>query len=129
MMRVGNFDAEALAEGSGQMVICSSQPDQQSWESKRYQNGVFTKNLLEGLHKAGAKGPISQAFSTTEQLVQDEVQEDHPGARQTPMLHSKWTGNELIVAIKPSAPQKVPPTVACELEPDSSEVTLAHTNS
>jgi uncharacterized caspase-like protein len=103
MARIGNFDAEELAEGCGQMVICSSQPDQQSWESKRYQNGVFTKSLLEGLHKAGAKASLSKVFGTTEQLVQDEVREDHPGARQTPIL-----------------PQKIPPTVASELEPDSS---------
>jgi hypothetical protein len=120
MVRVGNFDAQALAEGSGQMVICSSQPDEASWESRRYQNGVFTKRLLEGLRSAGTSAPLPQAFETAQQLVENEVHEDHPGARQTPILHSKWNGNDLIVAIKPSSPEKVPPTVASELEPDSS---------
>jgi len=120
MTRVGNFDAEAFAEGSGQMVICSSTPEQQSWESKRYENGVFTKSFLEGLRNAGPKTTLSKAFATTEQLVQDEVREDYPGARQTPVLHSKWNGNELIVGVRPSAPQKIPPTVSCDLEADSS---------
>lgn len=120
MMRVGNFDAEALAEGCGQMVICSSRPDQQSWESKRYQNGVFTRNLLESLRKGGAKSPIAKAFTSTEQLVQDEVREDHPGARQTPMLQSKWSGNELIISTPAASPSKIPPTVAAELDADSS---------
>lgn len=122
MMRVGNFDAQALAEGSGQMVICSSQPDEQSWESKRYDNGVFTRNLLEGLRSTGLNTSLSKAFEATQQLVQDEVREDHPGARQTPVLHSKWSGNELIVAVPPFAPQKIPPTVLSDLEPDSSQV-------
>ncbi|MBX9694937.1 MAG: caspase family protein, partial [Cyanobacteria bacterium] len=36
----GNFDAEQLAQGTGQLVICSSEPNQQSWESKRYENGI-----------------------------------------------------------------------------------------
>jgi tetratricopeptide (TPR) repeat protein len=128
MTRIGNFDAEELAEGSGQMVMCSSQPDQQSWESKRYQNGVFTKSLLDGLHKAGPKAPLSKAFSTMEQLVQDEVREDHPGARQTPILHSKWNGNDLVLAVPASSPEKIPPTVASELEPDSSGSTGSGSN-
>lgn len=129
MTRIGNFDAEELAEGSGQMVICSSQPDQQSWESKRYQNGVFTKSLLDCLHKAGPKAPLSKAFSVMEQLVADEVREDHPGARQTPILHSKWNGNDLVLAVPAAHPEAIPPTVASELEPDSSGTTSSGADS
>lgn len=120
MMRVGNFDAQTLAEGSGQLVICSSQPDEQSWESRRYQNGVFTKRLLEGLRSDGGKEPLAKAFDQAQRLVETEVKEDHPGARQTPILHSKWNGNDLIVAVRPNAPTDIPPTVASDLEPDSS---------
>ncbi len=117
--RTGNFDAEALAEGSGQMVICSSKPDEQSWESKRYQNGVFTKNLLDGLRSSGQSTTISKAFETAQSSIQNEVKEDHPGARQTPVLHSKWSGNELLLAIKPAAPERIPPTVFEDLDLDS----------
>jgi tetratricopeptide (TPR) repeat protein len=123
MLRVGNFDAQALAEGSGQMVICSSLPDEQSWESRRYQNGVFTKQLLEGLRRAGNSAPLPKAFDQAQHLVETEVKEDHPGARQTPVLNSKWDGNDLIVAVKPSAPESIPPTVSADLEPDSSGLT------
>jgi len=128
MVRVGNFDAQTLAEGSGQMVICSSQPDEQSWESRRYQNGVFTKRLLEGLRSAGTKAPLPKAFEQVQQFVEDEVRQDHPGARQTPILHSKWNGNDLIVAIAPSGPEAVPPTVSCDLEPDSSGFVFENEN-
>lgn len=120
--RTGNFDAEALAEGSGQMVICSSKPDEQSWESKRYQNGVFTKNLLDGLRSAGQSTTISKAFEKAQSSIQNEVKEDHPGARQTPVLHSKWSGNELLLAIKPAAPERIPPTVFEDLDLDSTDV-------
>lgn len=119
IMRVANFDAQALAEGSGQMVICSSKTDEQSWESKRYKNGVFTRSLLEGLRKNGTQTTVAEAFHHTRDLVQNEVKEDHPGARQTPVIHSKWSGNQMTLAVKPAQPQKVPPTVLAELEPDS----------
>lgn len=121
IMRVANFDAEALAEGSGQMVICSSKTDEQSWESKRYQNGVFTKSLLEGLRANGNNTSVKSAFDRTRDLVANEVKEDHPGARQTPVMHTKWSGNDLIVAVKPAAPQRVPATVMSDLDPDSSQ--------
>lgn len=123
MMRVGNFDAQSLAEGSGQMVICSSQPDEQSWESKRYQNGVFTKRLLDGLRSAGPSAPLPKAFDQAQRLVETEVKEDYPGARQTPALHSKWSGNDLIIAVKPNDPETIPPTVLSDLEADSSGAT------
>jgi uncharacterized caspase-like protein len=94
IVRSANFDAAELAEGSGQLVICSSKPDEQSWESKRYENGVFTRNLLAAL-RSTPNANLSEAFSKMQTLVQDEVREDHPGARQTPVINSKWSGNQL----------------------------------
>ncbi len=120
MHRVGNMDAQALAEGSGQLVICSSRPDEQSWESKRYENGVFTRNLLEALRTSGGKLPLGQAFEKAQQLVETEVREDRPGARQSPMLNAKWAGSDIILGVAAAEPQKVAPTVLADLEPDSS---------
>ncbi len=117
--RTGNFDAQALAQGSGQLVICSSQPEQQSWESARYKNGVFTKQLLDGLRAEGGKTKLGDAFKYVEHAVADEVKEDRPGARQTPVLNSKWNGSDLILAAVPAKPQQVPQSVKRELEPDS----------
>lgn len=116
MTRVANFDAAALAQGSGQMVICSSSPDQQSWESKRYDNGVFTKQLLQGLR---TNQSINSAYDSMKNNVANEVQEDYPGMRQTPLMHSTWSGANLMIAVKPDAPQVIPQTVLEELQPDS----------
>lgn len=119
MMRVGNFDANSLVEGSGKMVICSSAPEEQSWESKRYHNGVFTRHLLDGLRTKGANTSLSDAFKNAQDKISEEVKQDHPGVTQTPVLRSKWSGKELILAVKPALPEPLPPTVLSDLEPDS----------
>ncbi len=119
MMRVGNFDANSLVEGSGKMVICSSAPEEQSWESKRYRNGVFTRHLLDGLRTNGPNTSLADAFKKAQDKISDEVKQDHPGVTQTPVLRSKWTGKELILAVKPALPEPLPPTVLSDLEPDS----------
>ncbi|MBX9670514.1 MAG: caspase family protein [Candidatus Obscuribacterales bacterium] len=122
--RVGNFDTDTLSIGSGQMVICSSEPDQQSWESKRYDNGVFTRRLLEGLRAKGTATPVEDAFNSVNNLVQDEVRQDYPGQRQNPVMKSKWTGDGLILAVRPTDPRPIPSSVLEGLEPDSTSSVL-----
>lgn len=121
MGRVGNFNADELAQGSGQLVICSSQANEQAWESTRYQNGVFTRKLLEGLRSRGPNTTLVDAYNVTKKGVEEEVREDRAGVRQTPVMKGKWSGNDLIVAIPPSAPQFVPISVKRELEADSAQ--------
>lgn len=122
--RVGNFDAQALAQGSGQMVICSSAPDEQSWESKRYENGVFTRKLLENLRKHGPATPLSEAVKGSVFDTNQEVKQDYPGMRQNPQVHSAWEGEDLILAVRPIDPKPIPATIFKELEPDSSPENL-----
>src|SRR5262249_53838879 len=43
LFRSSAFDSDALAAGTGQVVLVSSETDQISWESKKYPNGVFTR--------------------------------------------------------------------------------------
>ena len=118
LARVGGFDAAKLAQGSGQLVICSSNPEESSWESKRYDNGIFTRKLLEGLRMNGKRTTLGEAFPFVQKSVAAEAQEDY-AARQTPALKSKWSGNELVLALMPSTPAKVPISVQQELGPDS----------
>lgn len=119
LYRAANIDTTAMPLGKGKMVLCSSSPDQASWESKRYQNGVFTKNLLEGLRCKGSNTPMSEAFDVMCSSISNEIQEDRPGVLQTPAMNSKWQGNGLILAARPAAPQTVPQTVSDLLPPDS----------
>lgn len=95
-------DANQVAQGTGQMVICSSGANQTSWESKRSENGVFTKYLIEGLRKDPKLGNV---FDFMRAKVQEEVQLDRNGEVQTPVLQSKWEGNDLIIATPPAEPR------------------------
>lgn len=119
MSRLGNFKTEDLVQGSGQLVICSSLQDERAWESARYQNGVFTRKLLDGLRSKGTNTSLVEAFTYARSAVGDEVREDRPGAKQTPILKGKWNGNDLVLATPAYAPQTVPASVSSNLGTDS----------
>jgi tetratricopeptide (TPR) repeat protein len=94
LYKAQNFDSETITQGSGQMVICSSSPDQASWESKNYPNGVFTRQLIEALKQQKS---IAQAYNQLKDKVQDEVLRDR-GQVQTPELKNAWKGGDLQLA-------------------------------
>jgi hypothetical protein len=104
LVRTGNVDANAVAQGSGQLVISSSDPDQVSWESKNYQNSVFTRCLIEALRKNGNDTTLGEAFTSMKDKVQQQVLSDR-GVLQTPVLRSSWKGNDLRISSPPAAPR------------------------
>ncbi len=93
-------DASELAMGSGRMVIASSAEDQVSWESKNGTNGVFTAALLQSLRKKGKETTVGEMFAELKERVQDQVLRER-GRLQTPVLESKWKGNDLCIAATP----------------------------
>jgi hypothetical protein len=114
-----NFNMNQIMLGSGQLLICSSAEAEKSWESKRYQNGVFTHQLMESFRKNGARTKLGDAFKNLLQTVQDEVQQDD-ATSQTPKIRTdRWQGNDLILAAPPSKPQPLPDAVQKLLQPDS----------
>jgi hypothetical protein len=104
-----NFNLETIT-GEGQLVISSSQPDQVSWESKRYDNGVFTRQLIGALQAGGANTTIRDAFEHLKSSVDQEVRFDRK-VSQKPMLLSKWKGEALALCAPPSVPRNVLPDV------------------
>ncbi|MBZ0189951.1 MAG: hypothetical protein K8F91_27145, partial [Candidatus Obscuribacterales bacterium] len=64
------------------------------------------------------------AFKVMKDSVEQEVKEDYTGMRQTPAMHSQWTGDDLLLAVRPVDPQRIPDTVMKELEMDSSPENL-----
>lgn len=109
LYRAANFDIGAVA-GEGQVIISSSSADQRSWESKRYQNGVFTKNLIDSLSLKGAVTTIDEAFEQLKDSVMQEVRFDRK-ASQTPLMKSKWTGNQLALLAPPVRPRSTEPYI------------------
>jgi tetratricopeptide (TPR) repeat protein len=100
LFRVNNFSVDEIVQGSGQFVICSSQPSQSSWESKKYPNGVFTHYLIEGLKSQQKLGPACEYMKDK---VQREVLADR-GVLQDPVVGSNWYGEDLVVSAKPANP-------------------------
>lgn len=105
LIRTNNFDVSSLV-GQGQVVISSSSSDQRSFESKRYENGVFTKQLIDALQIKGSKTNLSDAFNFLKQQVENEVRFDR-GQNQTPIMKSLWAGTELILNAVPSRPRSM----------------------
>lgn len=103
LTRRGNADAQALSQGTGQMVICSSDTNQVSWEGKNYKNSVFTRTLIDSL--SGARAPVAEVFNTVKDKVLQTVVQER-GVMQTPQMEaSKWTGRELVLDCVPAKPR------------------------
>jgi uncharacterized caspase-like protein/Tfp pilus assembly protein PilF len=100
LFRAKNVSVDEIVQGSGQFVICSSQPNQVSWESKKYANGVFTHYLIEGLKE---KDKLGEACNYMKDKVQQEVLRDR-GELQDPVVGSHWEGDDLVVSVVPAAP-------------------------
>jgi tetratricopeptide (TPR) repeat protein len=103
IVRAGNVDVDPIVQGTGQLVISSSKPDQRSWESQRYEGSVFTRYLIDGFRKNGSMTKLGDAYSYMEAEVQREVLRDR-GLLQTPVMRSKWRGSDLVIGVKPAAP-------------------------
>ena len=112
LYRALNFDAEQIVQGTGQLVMCSSEPNQVSWESKEYPNGVFTHQLIEALRAKGPSTELGTAYDVMRKQVQQEVLHDR-GELQSPVLKSNWEGRGLLLSAPPTSPgtdlTKIPP--------------------
>lgn len=108
LARVSNVDTTQLPVGKGHRIISSSSHDERSYESKRYQNGVFTHYLIEGLKQGGGNIDIQKAFDYMKSKVQWEVQSDM-GVTQTPKIAGDWNGSELVLSALPSEKREVLP--------------------
>ena len=99
LTRTAGIDPKLLNIGNGQMIICSSNAEQISWESKNYENSVFTRRLMEALQSNKEKTTIGEAYNQLKILVESEVLRDR-GDLQTPMLWNKnWQGKDPALAV------------------------------
>lgn len=105
LSRIGGFDVGNISMGKGMMIVCSSQPSQVSWESRNYQNGVFTRQLIDALKYRGKYTKLGEAFEIMKKGVQTEVLKDR-GELQSPVIKSAWKGDDLVLGSKPVNPRQ-----------------------
>lgn len=108
LSRESNASADKLAQESGKLVICSSKPNQTSWESKDYANGVFTHGLIEALKSKGEATTLIEAFNKMKESVEEEVLRDR-GALQTPVLSGNLENASIAISLPASQPVAVSP--------------------
>lgn len=112
LTRQANADAQALAQGTGQMVVCSSDKNQVSWEGKNMTNSVFTRNLIDAFQEKGETTPVAQVFDAVKDKVQEQVIRER-GVVQTPVVETtRWSGRELVLGVRPTRPRNVPREVS-----------------
>lgn len=102
-----NVSGNQVAQGIGSIVICSSAPDQRSWESDALNNSYFTKHLINALRKNQGKVPLQDAFFTMREQVRSDVLHDK-GMLQTPELSGKFVGPKLVLGLQPTVTRRAP---------------------
>jgi hypothetical protein len=90
---------------SGPIILVSSSTDQNSWDSTRYANSIFTRCLIDSLHK---NQNFCGAFNYLRNQVQMEVMMDHHGTRQTPILRNGF--GDVILSEPATSPRPAPKT-------------------
>ncbi len=104
--RAAEFDPSSLTVSPGQMLICSSKPNQNSWDSKSCSNSVFLHHLLDGLRSKAGNTSLKEAFDYMQTKVQDEVRSDRNEQQQPFLVH---TPKEPISLAAPAAAETANP--------------------
>jgi uncharacterized caspase-like protein len=98
------IDPADFSIGEGEVVLASSSATQTSWESMAYQNGVFTRRLIEGLRQKGDRTTMDDAFTYMRAKVEEEVLRDR-AAVQTPIMEKNWQGEDVFLGVPSTLPR------------------------
>lgn len=92
---VNSIDPEFLLSSNYQLLVSSSSGNEKSWESKRYPNSVFTRQMIDALTANKNYESFESVFDLIQMRVSEEVSADHKGTTQTPSISGLWHGREL----------------------------------
>lgn len=90
-----NADPELLVISHHQLLVSSSDSKERSWESRRYQNSVFTRQMLDTIAAHPRYEDFRSIFTQIADRVCQEVTADFNN-KQTPRLAGLWSGKGLI---------------------------------
>lgn len=90
-------------QGTGKLIIAACRPDQVSFDSPTFKNGLFTHCLIEGLRK---NPNMQAAFDSIKQQVESESVKQFK-RQQSPILKAdEWQGSPLVLSAPPQKPRK-----------------------
>lgn len=90
-----NVEPDLLLSSNYQLLVSSSDGHERSWESKRYPNSVFTRQMIDTLEANREYEKFESVFDSIQKRVSEEVAADHKGITQTPNFTGLWSGKEL----------------------------------
>lgn len=89
-----NLNPDEFVVANSMLVVSSSDVNQKSWESRRYENGVFTRQLIESFKKHRNFNDFKEVFMDLQNKTAQEVKEDDK-ADQTPRLGGIWNAADV----------------------------------
>lgn len=90
-----SVDVDRLLFSPRQIAVTSSSSKEKSWESQRYQNGIFTRQLLNALNEEPNYRYFRNVFDKVVLSVKSEVNADFK-AKQVPRMAGLWSGVGLL---------------------------------
>lgn len=87
----GSINPESFLTSNSQLILSASGNDERSWESKRYENGIFTRQLMNSLTLNKKFSDFKKLFPTIAENVKREAETDYH-AQQIPALAGQWDG-------------------------------------
>lgn len=92
-----NIDLEKVVMGKGNIILSSSRPNEETYGND------FSTSLIESLRAQNGLVPLSQAFAKAKELTEFKTSHySKGGKKQSPVLKSNWTGNDLVIGVPPS---------------------------
>ncbi|MBX9952821.1 MAG: caspase family protein [Candidatus Obscuribacterales bacterium] len=91
-----NVNPDLLLNSNYQLLLSSSEDTERSWESKRYKNSIFTRQLIDALERCPRYEDFHSLFCEIRKKVFEEVSADYKGITQTPKLSGLWSGKGLM---------------------------------
>ncbi|HEY9786368.1 MAG TPA: tetratricopeptide repeat protein [Candidatus Obscuribacterales bacterium] len=91
-----NIDLEKILLGKGNIILSSSRPNEETWGND------FSNSLVAALRENDGLIPLGEAFAKAKQATEYKTAHfSRGGKRQTPVMKSNWTGNDLVIGTPP----------------------------
>jgi len=92
-----NIDLEKVVMGKGNIILSSSRPNEETYGDD------FSSSLIECLRAQNGLVPLNEAFAKAKEMTEFKTSHySKGGKKQSPVLKSNWTGNDLVLGVPQS---------------------------
>lgn len=92
-----NIDLDKVVMGKGNIILSSSRPNEETYGDD------FSSSLIECLRAKNGLVPLNEAFAKAKEMTEFKTAHySKGGKKQSPVLKSNWTGNDLVLGVPQS---------------------------